>query len=641
MTCQLIMKLKRYFPVIIILLLILGMFLTIGLISSRRIMLDLIKEQARSFLSVVASTQENLIFAEARLEDEFIDKLIGACNSLEADLNRSRMEDIRQSFGFGSILVFDRTTEKRILTSGSPVKVREGIFQQDEPISFEYFDFGNKNLMRFVYVLAQRIYQIEAPADEIQEFRTEFGINKIINQIAANPMVRYLVLQDEKGIIFATPNVQMISRIDDDPILVRVMDERIETSRIEAFNTQNVLELVRPFVVEDELLGIFRIGISLENYYRHVRKTEGQLIVLFVILFGAGLVLFLLFMNYQSYANIKELFDKTLGAIEDGVLLVSEKKIISGANNMFCSLSSFDEKLLIGKDYDEAFPADPFDVNKVMNDGKKMADEKTAFGKEIQYATYPLYNERRQISGVISILHDISKIREFEKEREEAARLVFLGNLVANFAHEIKNPLNGLSIATQRLIREYPSPDKEYTSITRGLKREIDALNKIVNDFLVLARPKMRQRMPFSIGATLKEAVTSVEHQLREFDIKMEQHIESDASILGSASDFRRAILNILLNAMEAVATVEDRDRKISIGLTESKDGVEVIISDNGPGMDREEQDRVFSPYFTTKKSGTGLGLYIAQKIIRDHQGKIKITSQKNHGTTFTIAFQL
>ena len=635
------MKIKRYFPLFIILLLLLGIFLTISLVSSRRIMLDLIKEQARSFLSVVASTQENLIFAEARLEDEFIDKLIGVCNALEADLKKNRMEALRQSFGFGSVVVFDRRTEKRILTSGSPIKVREGIFEQAEPISFEYFDFGNRNLMRFVYVLAQRIYQIEVPADEIQEFRTEFGINQIINQIAANPMVRYLVLQDDEGIIFATPNVQMISRIGDDPVLVKVMDERIETSRIEPFNAQNVLELVRPFVVEDELLGIFRIGISLESYYRHVRRTEGQLIVLFVILFGAGFVLFLLFMKYQSYANIKELFDKTLGAIEDGVLLVSDRKIIGGVNNMFCSLSSLDEKALVGNAYDKLFPADPFDVNKVMNDGKKVADEKSTFGKEIQYATYPLFNERQKISGVISILHDISKIREFEKEREEAERLVFLGNLVANFAHKIKNPLNGLSIATQRLIREYPRADKEYTRIAQGLKREIDALNKIVNDFLVLARPKMRQKAPFGIAAVLKETAASVEHQLRECDVKMEKRIDADAKILGSASDFRRAILNILLNAMEAVATVKDRDREISLGLSKSKDGVEVTIADNGPGMDKEEQERVFSPYFTTKKSGTGLGLYIAQKIIRDHQGRIKITSQKNRGTTFTITFQL
>lgn len=633
------MKLKRYFLLTIVLLLLLGTFLTIGLVSGRRIMLDLIKEQARSVLSVIASTQENLIFAEARLEDEFIDKLIGVCGYIETRLTGSEVEGIRQSFGFSSVVVFDAKTKKRLITAGAPINIPERIFVQNEPISFEYVDFGNKRLMRFVYVLAQRIYQIELPADEIQEFRSEFGINKIMNMIAVNPMVVYLVLQDEEGILFATPNVQTISRIEDDPALVQVMEQRTETSRIEEFNEHNVLELARPFVVEDDMVGIFRIGISLENYNHHVRRTEGQLIILFLILFGAGFILFLLFMNYQSYANIKELFDRTLGAIEDGVLLVNKKKIIAGANKMFCSLSAFDENMLVGNRYSTVFPDDPFDVIKVMDEGKKIAYEKLLFGKDIQYDTYPFSDKKQRVAGAITILHDVSKIREFEKEREEAERLVFLGNLVANFAHEIKNPLNGLSIATQRLVREFPSVDEEYARITKGLKKEIDALNKIVNDFLVLARPKMRGKIPFKVSTVLKEVKELVGHQLREYAIKMDFNIKTDVEVLGSADDLRRALLNIFLNAIDAVTVVEDRPREIRVSMSKSDGGVIMVIADNGVGMDKEETERVFSPYFTTKKSGTGLGLYIAQKIIRDHRGKIKIDSQKNKGTVFEITF--
>jgi signal transduction histidine kinase len=634
-------KVKRYFLLAVILLLLLGVSLTIGLISSRRIMLDLIKEQARSFLSVVASTQENLIFAEARLEDEYIEKLIGACHFLDARLSENAVHHIQQSFDFSSVVVFDRKTRRRLAGAGTPIDIPDGIFDQTNPISFGYFDFGNKKLMRFVYIVAQRVYQIEAPAEEIQEFRTEFGFNKIMNQIAVNPMVDYLVLQDKKGILFATPNVQTVSKIDDDPTLLSVVEQRIEASRIEKFGEQDVLELVRPFVVDEELLGIFRIGISLESYHGHVRKTEGQLITLFVILFGAGFILFLLFMNYQSYANIKELFDKTLGAVEDGVLLVDKKKVIGGANAAFCSLSAFDECRLVGSKYQAVFPGDPFDLNRVITDGRKFADEKTMFGRAIQYATYPLFDERQRVSGVISILHDISKIREFEKEREEAERLVFLGNLVANFAHEIKNPLNGLSIATQRMIKEFPSKDREYTRITKNLKIEIDALNKIVNDFLLLARPRMKERVEFKLSKVLEETCASITEQVREFDITLTKSIADDATIIGSPDDFRRAILNILLNAIDAVTTVDDRKRRIDVSTTGSKDKTVLRISDTGLGMDKEEKARVFSPYFTTKKSGTGLGLYIAQKIIRDHDGKIEIESEKGKGTTFVIGFPL
>jgi PAS domain S-box-containing protein len=634
------MKIKRYFLIAVVLLVLLGTFLTISLISSRRSMLDLIEVQARSLLSVVVSTQENLIFAEARLEDQFIDKLIGVCNFLESRLATGATEDIRRDFGLNSILVFDTATRKKVIGAGAPIKISDRIFSQNEPVSFEYFEFGNRQFMRFVYVMARHVYQIELPADEIAEFRTEFGINKIINMMSTNPMVDYLVLQDEEGILFATPNVQTLSRIEDDLALIQVIERRAETSRIAQFNGEQVLELIRPFLVEDELLGIFRIGISLDNYYHHVRRTEGQLIMLFLMLFAAGFVLFLLFMKYQSYANIKELFDKILGAVEDGVLLTDGKNIISGVNKMFCAQSGYDESLLVGKQYDAVFPDDPFDVHKVVNDGRKVADERLLFEKYLQYATYPLCDNRRRISGAITILHDVSKIREFEKEREEAERLVFLGNLVANFAHEIKNPLNGLSIATQRLVREFPNADEEYVRLTKGLENEIKALNKIVNDFLLLARPRMREKVPFRVASVLTRVKESIDPELHENNIRLAYDVKDDVEVCGNADDFRRAILNILLNAIEAVVVVKERPREINVSMIKKRNSVVLTIADTGIGMDKEETERIFNPYFTTKKSGTGLGLYIAQKIIKDHGGQMKVESEKNKGTTFSVTFK-
>ncbi|MBE0432022.1 GHKL domain-containing protein [candidate division WOR-3 bacterium] len=633
-------NIRRYSVLAIILLLLLGTFLAVGLVSGRRIMLDLIKEQARSFLSVVASTQENLIFAEARLEDEYIDRLIGACNTLDGDLTRRSIDNVRNSFGFHSVVVFDRRTRTRTIASGAPVRVSSDVLDQQMPISFEYFDLGNRMMMRFVYVLTERVYQVELSADEIQEFRTEFGINKIMNQIAVNPMVKYLVLQDKQGIISATPNVETISRIEDDSVLARAMEQRSVVSRIEKFNDRSVLELVRPFIVEDELLGIFRIGFSLDSYYGHVRKTEVQLIVLFLILFGTSFILFLLFMNYQSYASIKELFRRTLSAIEDGVLLLDRRHSISAVNDAFCNLCATEYELLAGNEYGKVFPGDPFDVSKVSATRKKIADEKRLFGRALQYATYPVFDEKQKMSGVITVLHDVTRIRDFEKEREEAERLVFLGNLVANFAHEMKNPLNGLSIGTQRLLKEFPSADEEYMRIVESIKKEIDVLNKSVNDFLTLARPRMRSPAPFSIAQILNDVEPLIEHEIREYDVQLRWNIESDARIVGNADDFRRAVLNILLNAIDAVRAVTGRAREVSVDLARTPDGVRISVADNGTGMDEQEKNRVFSPYFSTKKSGTGLGLYIAQKIIKDHGGEIDIVSRRNEGTTFEIALR-
>lgn len=635
------MRPRRYFLLAVILLVILGIFLTFGIVNSRRIMMDFIKEEARSFLSIVASTQENSIFAEGKYEDEIIEKLINICNYLETvDLDENVFEKIRQSFNINSIVLFDTKTKKTIVTSGHSLEISDNIFKRKEAVFFEYFTIGHKKHMRFLYRIKNWVYQIEISAEEIQRFRQEFGINKIINQISMNPMVKYLVLQDKKGIIFATPNIHTITRIEDDSTLMSVSEQHIEASRIAEFENENILELIRPFIVEGQSLGLFRIGISLDSYYRHTRETERQLILLFVILFGAGFVFFFLFMKYQSYVGLKELFNKTLGALEDGVLTVNNKGIITGINKTFSSMSSYEEKILLSHNYFSLFEDDSFDVHKVLQEGAKIVDEKFIFGKNIQYSTYPLLDEKNRISGVISVLRDVTKIREFEREREEAERLKFLGNLVANFAHEIKNPLNGLSIATQRLIKEFPSDNKEYIRLTTTVKKEIESLNKILNDFLSLARPRIKEKNEFNLSVLIHDTLDIIREQAKHKKIILKENIKKGITLIGNSEDFKRAVLNILLNAIEALSSVSKKQRNLDIELFRENKEIIMVISDNGPGMDKDEIDKIFTPYFTTKKGGTGLGLYIAHNILKEHKAKITIESEKGIGTSFRIVFK-
>jgi len=635
------MKPKRYFFLAIILLLILGIFLTLGIISSRKIMMDLIKEEARSFLAMVASTQENLIFAEGKYEDEIVEKLINVCNYLETiTLNLNTLDKLRQAFDLNSIIISDDRTGKTLIRSGNPLRQSDDTLTQGKSLSYEYFTIGNKKFMYLLYKMQSRIYHLEISAEEIQRFRQEFGINKIMNQISVNPRIIYLVLQDRKGIIFATPNVKTITRIDEDSTLAAVLDSNIEASRVTEFEDQNILELSKSFIVEEQSLGIFRIGISLDSYYRHIKVTERQLVLLFVMLFGAGFVLFFFLIKYQSYVGLKDLFNKTLGAVEDAVLTVNGRGIITGINTAFCKISSFEEKMLLNHDYAALFGDDPFDIDIVLKEGKKVVDEKSIFGKEIQHSTYPLFDDRNQISGAISVLRDVTKIRAFEKEREEAARLKFLGNLVANFAHEIKNPLNGLSIATQRLVKEFPSDNEEYARLTTTISKEIESLNRILNDFLSLARPKMKEKKEFDLSILVHDVMDLVREQTRSNSIILKENINKNIKVVGNEGDFRRAVLNILLNAIDALIHVRDKKRELSIELKRRRKETLLEISDNGTGMTKEEVEKIFTPYFTTKKGGTGLGLYIAQNILKEHQAKIIVESQKGVGTKFRILLE-
>jgi len=612
--------------------------MTLGIVNSRREMMNLIREEARSFLLIVSSTQENSIFAEGEYEDEIIDKLISICDYLETSgLNSTTLNKISQSFSLNSITVFGVQTKRMILNTGNPLRIMDNAFDVEEKIIYDYFDVGSKKNLRFVYRTQRYLYQIEISAEEIQRFRQEFGINKIITQLTVNPMIKYLVLQDKKGIIFATPNVQTLTKIEDDPLLTRVYEQHNETSRIMRFEDSNILELVRPFTVSGQTYGLFRIGISLDSYYRHVRTTERQLIILFIILFGAGFVLFYFFAKYQSYMDLRELFDKTLSAVEDGVLTVDSSAMVIGINGAFSRLSSFDEKVLLNHDYFTLFKDDPFDIGQVLQKGTKVIDEKRIFEKNILYSTYPLLDAKKNINGAISVLRDVTELRIFEKEREETDRLKFLGNLVANFAHEIRNPLNGLSIATQRLIKEFKQQDKEYKRLVTTIKHEIEILSNILNDFLSLARPRMKENKDFDLSVLARTTINFIKEQTDKAGIELKYNINENIKINGNVDDFRRAILNILINSIEALTNVKTRKKLITLDLSKEGKIVRLKITDNGPGMDADEKERIFTPYYTTKKKGTGLGLYIAQKIIKDHNGIIELLSERDKGTVFDI----
>jgi signal transduction histidine kinase len=342
-------------------------------------------------------------------------------------------------------------------------------------------------------------------------------------------------------------------------------------------------------------------------------------------------------MKYQSFLGLKDLFDKTLGAVEDAVLTVDRKGTITGSNRMFSNMSSLDEKMLFNHSYFESFENDPFDVKKVLQGGNKIVDEKVVFNRNIQYATYPLFDEKNRIAGAIAVLRDVTKLRDFEREREETERLKFLGNLVANFAHEIKNPLNGLSIAVQRLTKEFPSGDEEYNRLTTSIKKEIESLNKILNDFLSLARPRIKEKKEFDLSDIVHDTVNVVYEEAKSRRVEIRDNISKEIKVIGDPDDFKRAVLNIVLNAL---AAVPDNTGVIDVELKRRKGDILLTIADNGVGMDEEEIERIFTPYFTTKKGGTGLGLYIAQRILKEHRAEIKVTSKKGKGTTFKILLQ-
>ncbi len=632
------MKIKNYFLMAFILLILLGIFFLLSIRSNQRSMLAFFEEEARSFLTLIAFAHENSIFSEAQLENSITDNLINIISYLnEYGYDQKNLEKIRQNFELSSILIYDVAKRQIIMKSGTPYEIDLKSLADDDKINYYYFSVLGEKYIRLTYKVDQQIFQTEFSAREIRNFSQEFGIGKILQQMAGNPLIKYVVLQDLQGIIFATPNIRIMPRIESDSILLRAFENREEVTRITRFGDRKVLEIARPFIVEGNVVGLFRMGLNLDNYYQHLRNTYLQLTMIFVTLLIAGIFIFTVFIKYQNYQIREQFFSLILGEIDEGVLLIDNQGRITGINKMFSSITGIQEGLLLNRYYRREFIDDPFSVDIVQRSMTVVEEEKEIFKKIVRYATYPLFDMNKKLNGTISILHDVTQIRKQEKEQKEKERLSFLGNLVANFAHEIKNPLNGLAIAAQRLQREYPEQNEEHRKLTTVIIREIDSMTRILNDFLGLVRPQVREFQEFNLSRLMKEIGVLIREQASEKHIKYTEAIEEDVICAGNSEDIKRAIINLLLNAIEAVSSLTTREPEVSVFLKASEDRILLVVSDNGMGIPEPALGKIFEPYYTTKKGGTGLGLVIARKIIQEHNGSIEVESREGEGTKFRI----
>lgn len=234
--------------------------------------------------------------------------------------------------------------------------------------------------------------------------------------------------------------------------------------------------------------------------------------------------------------------------------------------------------------------------------------------------------------------------RVHDTEMLQAEHLATMGELAAGVAHEIRNPLAGIAGAIEIISKDFPKdhPDRE---ILEDLRQEVHRIEKVLNDLLLYARPKRPQ---FGLS-DLKETVARTLHLARQQTGS--KHIEFSIQIPPELPAFRmdpeqlhQVLLNLVLNGIQAM----EREGKVTIaavthgtGVGRHSDWVEISVSDTGPGIPPESLERIFRPFFTTKRGGTGLGLSLCRRIISQHGGTLTAESEVGKGSRFLIRLPL
>jgi len=231
----------------------------------------------------------------------------------------------------------------------------------------------------------------------------------------------------------------------------------------------------------------------------------------------------------------------------------------------------------------------------------------------------------------------LREVRGLEAEVEQRERLSALGNLAAAVAHEVRNPLNAISVGLQRLREEFrpPANQAEYARFVDLMQGEVKRLNGIVEESLSLARPISLKPEPVRVGELLQEVAALLQADADARGVRLSLAVPRDLPAARLDRDsVRQVVLNLILNGLEAMPG----GGTLSVSASALRDSLILTVEDTGDGIPADLLPRIFEPYVTTKTRGMGLGLPIARRIVEAHGGRIEVGTEPGHGSRFTIA---
>ncbi len=248
-----------------------------------------------------------------------------------------------------------------------------------------------------------------------------------------------------------------------------------------------------------------------------------------------------------------------------------------------------------------------------------------------------LYNIVAWVSGTL-VQAERKRKEELRKAQEEliqANKYKVIGELAAGIAHEIRNPLGSIQGSLEILRKDYKVEDSKHEFLNILLK-EVARLNKVITDFLNYARPALPNLIDTDIDQLIRETVIMLSPQAGKKGVTIKtESAKNLPRIKADPSQLKQAFINLILNSLEAT----ESNGQVLISTLLDKNKVMVKFRDTGKGMSEETKDKIFTPFFSTKENGAGLGLGIVERIVQNHKGEIKVESYLGKGTVFTLIF--
>lgn len=372
-----------------------------------------------------------------------------------------------------------------------------------------------------------------------------------------------------------------------------------------------------------------------------------------VLLLVGGTAIYFLFMiathrstrtaleNMRSYtSNIIESMTSGLVSLDaDGsvVTVNASARAILGLGDAVVDGVSVNDVVRVAPDADRA------DIDRVLTGERETLETETSVvGRggpvPVTLSASSLRDEEGERAGTVLLFQDLREIEELKQAVERERHLASLGRLAAGVAHEVRNPLSSLKGFAQ-FFRTKFKPGSEEERYSDIMIEEVERLDRVVQELLDFARPVTPERAAVSTATMIEEALALVSEDAHFKRVSIESKLAADLpDVLVDPMQIRSALLNVLLNAMEAMG--DGGTLTIATAATGEADGVPTVtisVTDTGVGMSEEEVAKLFEPFYTTKPRGTGLGLTVVSRVVEQNGGRVGVRSVQGEGTTFSL----
>jgi two-component system sensor histidine kinase HydH len=500
-------------------------------------------------------------------------------------------------------------------------------------------------------------------------------IQRLISQISDLTEIHFIALVDEKGILIAHSDDTLVGATYPEQekltnLIARgepqrwfaadgsfVVAKRFQPLRPPRLRTSDerghmrsmmgIRDGIPPSVLPDKTYAI--VGLDTTLFKQEQKKDIQYAIMLGLILLILGSISLYVIVLVQNYALVNRTLDTmttyTTNVVEhmpDGLIALDARGGIVTVNNRAGEIFGLkaktpsDERRELTKKF-RGFAKPLLDA---LTTVRTIIEQETAYipekGKPIplSVSATKLISDDGENLGAVFILRDLREIKELQERVTRSERLAALGGLAAGVAHEIRNPLSSIKGFAQFFLKKNPpeSTDYKYSEV---MLQEVERLDRVISSLLDYAKPKEPIKKKTSLTAIIKRSIELITDDARAKKVSVIAEIDDNLPPVQADKDqITQVVLNIALNGLDAM----QKGGRLVIRCFQERKSIIVEIEDTGHGIPADELPLIFNPFYTTKQTGTGLGLALAHRIIENHAGTLSVKGTSQSGTTFRMA---